>query len=134
MTDCNTKLSRPISVDIPSEVLNKLVDLIVELSERGEIRKTDDERYSVFNVINIALGKKGERTVWERLQSRYPVCVTFCDSYVFGGRGGYQETPVTDLAETVEAPHCNCTQFSVGMNTSELRKDDFNDLQHSCNN
>ena len=72
MTDRNTKLSRPVSPIVPPEIIDELVDLIVELSQRGEIRKTNDERFSVLDIIEIVTEKKNARSSWKRLLQAYP--------------------------------------------------------------
>lgn len=60
--------------------------------DNGEIRVTEDGRYSVFDVIKFC-GKGGERKVWERLCTQFPEVVAKCHNFKFSGQG-QRETPV----------------------------------------
>ncbi|MFZ9739571.1 MAG: hypothetical protein ACO3EZ_16350 [Prochlorotrichaceae cyanobacterium] len=60
----------------------------------SEIRITDDDRYSVLDLIKFC-GQKNPRQVWKRLTERFSEVVTKCDSYKFPGKG-QQETPVAN--------------------------------------
>ena len=102
MTDRNTKLSRPVSPIVPPEIIDELVDLIVELSQRGEIRKTNDERFSVLDIIEIVTEKKNARSSWKRLLQAYPDLSHFATGYNFGKSSGYLESPVIDDAGIIE--------------------------------
>ena len=59
-----------------------------------EIRVTEDEHYSVYDVIRFC-GKGGERKVWKRLTEQFPEVVAKCHYFKFSGRG-QRETPVAN--------------------------------------
>jgi hypothetical protein len=61
----------------------------------GEIRVTPDERYSVFDVVEVIGGKKNPRDAWKSLVEDFPEVVARTDSFKFPGRG-QQLTPVTN--------------------------------------
>lgn len=102
MSDCNTKLSRPVSSVVPPEIIDELIDLIIELSERGEIRKTDDNRFSILDIIEIVTEKKNARSSWKRLLRAYPDLSHFATGYNFGKSSGYLDSPVIDDAGIIE--------------------------------
>lgn len=60
----------------------------------GKVRKTEDGRYSVFDVIQFC-GKKNPRATWDRLCETYEEVVAKADSFKFPGRG-QQGTPVAN--------------------------------------
>lgn len=61
----------------------------------GEIRVTPDERYSVFDVIEVIGGKNNPRKAWNDLKEQFPEVVTRCDNFKFDGQG-QRPTPVTN--------------------------------------
>ena len=63
--------------------------------EYGEIRMTDDGRFSVYDIIEVIGGKKNPRDAWKALCEQYLEVVGKTDSYKFPGKG-QQPTPVTD--------------------------------------
>lgn len=65
------------------------------LSNYGEIRVTPDERYSVFDVIEVIGGKSNPRKAWSDLKEQFPEVVTRCDNFKFDGQG-QRPTPVTN--------------------------------------
>lgn len=63
----------------------------------GEIRVTDDEQFSVYDLIQVVGGQKDPYNVWKRLCVEYPELLTMCQDFKFSGRG-QRETPVTSKA------------------------------------
>ena len=70
-------------------------NLSVFAFDGDRIRQSEDGYYSIFDIIRILGGQKGERKVWERLQKPYPEVVAKCHNFKFPGRG-QRETPVTN--------------------------------------
>jgi hypothetical protein len=98
-----SELSRPLStfVQIPNELIQRVIDSMVDLGTRGVIRVNDKQQFSVFDIIEKIAGKEGQRKVWERVTERYPEVVTNCHYFQFPGQG-QRETPVADMATTIE--------------------------------
>ena len=93
-----------LKVEISADKLKALVNAIVELSSKGEIRQGIEKGiqvYSIFDTIANAVGKKSQREVWKRVSDKYPEVVTICDNYQFPGKG-QRKTPVTDLVGLIE--------------------------------
>jgi hypothetical protein len=65
------------------------------LENYGEIRVTPDERYSVFDVIEVIGGKNNPRKAWSDLKEQFPEVVTRSDNFKFDGQG-QRPTPVTN--------------------------------------
>lgn len=61
----------------------------------GEIRVTLDERYSIFDVIEVIGGKNNPRKAWLDMKKEYPEVVTLSNNFQFPGQG-QRETPVTN--------------------------------------
>lgn len=95
--------NRPLAsfVQISPEKLDRLIDTIVELSSKGEIRTTEDNKYSVYDVIRIVCDKQGYKRVWQELKDKYPEVVRKAYYFQFDGQG-QRETPVADLATIIE--------------------------------
>lgn len=72
------------------------VALVIPELNGAKIRKTEDGCFSVYDLIRIAGGKKGERKVWERLCKDHPELVTKCHNFKFPGKG-QRNTPVANL-------------------------------------
>lgn len=72
------------------------VAIVIPELNGAKIRKTEDGRFSVYDLIRIAGGQKSPREVWKRLQSTYPEVVTKCDTFKFSGKG-QNNTPVANL-------------------------------------
>jgi hypothetical protein len=70
----------------------KIAVVIPELNG-AKIRKTEDGRFSVYDLIRIA-GSKGERKVWERLCVAYPELVTKCHAEYLGEGKARKKSPV----------------------------------------
>ena len=86
------------NLSIPRELAEQLGDALIELSERGKIRKTNDGLFSVFDVIELAIDKGSPREVWKRLSDKdSSKVVTKCDNFQFPGQG-QRSTPVTNLS------------------------------------
>ena len=60
--------------------------------EYGEIRVTEDERFSVFDTIRVIGGKKNPHETWKRLCDDYPEFLLKCQDFKFPGKG-QRETP-----------------------------------------
>lgn len=65
------------------------------LSGYGEIRVSDDGRYSVFDVIEVIGGKKNPRDAWKVLTEGFPEVVGKTDNFQFPG-AGQRKTPVAN--------------------------------------
>lgn len=61
----------------------------------GEIRVTPDERYSVFDVIEVIGGKKNPWDAWISLSSQFTEVLGKVEDFKFPGRG-QRQTPVTN--------------------------------------
>jgi hypothetical protein len=59
----------------------------------GEIRQTEDDRYSVFDTIVVIGGKSNPRKTWSDICKQYPEVVTKSDNFQFEGQG-QRLTPV----------------------------------------
>jgi hypothetical protein len=68
--------------------------LIIPELNGAKIRKTEDGRFSVYDVIRIAGGQTGQREAWKRLQKAYPELVTKCDAEYLGEGKARKKTPV----------------------------------------
>lgn len=97
------KLNRPLAsfVQVSSDTLQNLIAQLVELSSRGDIRVTDDGKYSIYDVIGKIAKKGGSRQYWSRLVEQHSEVVRNTDYFQFPG-AGQRQTPVTDLAGVVE--------------------------------
>jgi hypothetical protein len=71
-------------------------NLIIAELNNAEIRKTNDNRFSVFDLIRVAGGQKNPREVWKRMQETYSEVLTKCDNFKFEGKG-QRETPVATV-------------------------------------
>lgn len=65
------------------------------LLDYGEIRITPDERYSVFDVIEVIGGKKNPWDAWDTLSEQFPEVLGKVEDFKFPGRG-QRLTPVTN--------------------------------------
>lgn len=65
----------------------------LSLNGYGDIRETEDGRYSVYDTIRVCGGKKNPRQVWSGLCEKYSEVVQKVDSYQFPG-AGQKLTPV----------------------------------------
>ena len=66
----------------------------------GEIRVTEDGRYSVYDTIKVIGGKKNPRDAWNALGVMYPEVVGKTDNFKFPG-GGQRFTPVANAENTL---------------------------------
>ena len=66
----------------------------------GNIRVSEDERFSVYDIIRVIGGKKSPRETWKRLTEEYPEVVTKAAMHKFPG-AGQRKTPVV-FQETAE--------------------------------
>ena len=79
-------------------MIDKNESLVIPELNGAKIRKTDDGRFSVYDLIRIA-GSKGERKVWERLCIAYPELVTKCHAEYLGQGKARKKTPVATLED-----------------------------------
>ena len=70
-------------------------NLSLDFDSFGSIRRTEDGKISVYDLISVVSGQKSPREVWRRLTEQYPEVVTKCDNLKFKG-AGQRNTPVTD--------------------------------------
>ncbi len=68
----------------------------LSLLSYGEIRVTDDNRFSVFDTIGVIGGKDNPRQCWNDLRTTYPEVVQKTDNLQFPGRG-QRLTPVASV-------------------------------------
>jgi hypothetical protein len=68
-------------------------DLIISELQGSKIRRTEDGRFSVYDLIRIAGGQKNPRQVWKRLCEQYSEVVTKTDNFQFPGKA-QRLTPV----------------------------------------
>lgn len=69
--------------------------------ESINVRKNENEQYSVFDAIRFVAQKKSEHKVWKRLAEQFPEVLTNVTTYKFPG-AGQRETPVADKATIIE--------------------------------
>ena len=94
------------------DLLAKMCDFSqLDAAALGRIRKTSEDppRISVYDLIGCITGQtqSDSRNVWERLLNACPDCSTICSPFTFGGRGGYQETPVVDARAEQSRSSCS---------------------------
>ena len=58
--------------------------LIIPELNNAKIRKTEDGRFSVYDLIRLAGGQKNPHQPWKRLQETYPELLTKCESEKLG--------------------------------------------------
>ena len=73
------------------------IDLVIPELSGSKIRRTNDGRFSVYDLIRVAGGKKGERKVWERLCQQFPECVAKCHAVELGIGKAKKSTPVATV-------------------------------------
>lgn len=97
------EIKRPLKefVCISSDSLQELVAQLIELSSKGEIRKTEDDRFSVLDIVSKVVEKTNASETWKRLCDKHPEVLASCDIYKFTGRR-QRYTPVIDLAGIIE--------------------------------
>ncbi|MFL9458965.1 hypothetical protein AB0758_49335 [Tolypothrix bouteillei VB521301_2] len=66
--------------------------------EYGEIRVTDDGRYSVYDTLFVLAAKKNPRDAWKNLCEQYPEVVVKTDYFQFPG-AGQRPTPVANTED-----------------------------------
>ncbi len=71
-------------------------NLIIAELNNAEIRKTSDNRFSVFDLIRVAGGQKNPRDTWKSLCDSYSEVVGKTDNLKFEGKG-QRETPVATV-------------------------------------
>ena len=67
-SDLGNNQNQKITVKIDAKVIEGLKQLIIDLASRGEIRITEDGRYSVLDMIRNAASKKSERVYFKKLK------------------------------------------------------------------
>jgi hypothetical protein len=70
-------------------------NLSLDFDNLGSIRKTEDGKISVYDLISVVGDQKSPREVWNRLTEQFPEVVAKCDNLKFKG-AGQRNTPVTD--------------------------------------
>jgi hypothetical protein len=75
---------------------NQDAAIIIPELNGAKIRRTPDGKFSVYDLIRISGGKKGEYKVWERLCKEHSEVVTKCQDFKFEGKG-QRNTPVANL-------------------------------------
>lgn len=78
-----------------NDIVNQSALIIPELNG-AKIRKTEDGRFSVYDLIRVSGEKKGQREVWKRLCKAHPELVTKCDSDYVGEGKARKKTPVAN--------------------------------------
>lgn len=103
LSDFNRKLNRPLAqfVQVSDTTLQLLIAQLIEISSRGDIRVTEDGKYSIYDVISKVTEKGSQHEVWKRLTVATPKVLTICENLQFPGVG-QRLTPVTDLAGIIE--------------------------------
>ena len=71
--------------------------LIIPELNGAKIRKTEDGRFSVYDLIRIAGGQKNPHQPWKRLQEAYPELLTKCESEKLGAGKAKKSTPVATV-------------------------------------
>lgn len=61
----------------------------------GEIRQTEDERFSIFDTVSVIGGKKNPYETWKRMCVEFPEVLTKCEDFQFSGVG-QRLTPVAN--------------------------------------
>ena len=78
-------------------MINKNESLVIPELNGAKIRKTDDGRFSVYDLIRVAGGQKSPRKVWKRLQEAYPELLGKTESEYLGQGKARKKTPVATL-------------------------------------
>lgn len=79
-----------------SIVPSNSIDIIIPELSGSKIRRTDDGRFSIYDLIRIAGGKKNPRDAWKVLTEQYAEVVGKSDNYQFTG-AGQRNTPVANV-------------------------------------
>ena len=98
-------INRPLTVEIPGEYVQAMIQALLNLSAEGEIRIAEDGRLSVFDVIQAAGVKGNPRDSWKRLTDSHPDVVGKLDNVKLprsDGRGASHLSPVADIAGCLE--------------------------------
>jgi hypothetical protein len=97
----NTQSAEPLTLKEQSAgadfVGDQDVALVIPELNGAKIRKTEDGRFSVYDLIRIAGGQKGQREVWKRLCKEHSELVTKCDADYLGQGKARKKTPVATL-------------------------------------
>lgn len=76
-----------------NDIVNQSALIIPELNG-AKIRKTEDGRFSVYDLIRVSGEKKGQREVWKRLCKAHPECVGWVEKEKLGTGRAKKTTPV----------------------------------------
>ena len=63
----------------------------------SKIRKTEDGRFSVYDLIRIVGGKKNPRDTWKSICEQYSECVGKSDAEYLGEGKARKKTPVASI-------------------------------------
>jgi hypothetical protein len=77
-----------------NNIVQSNFSLIIPELSGSKIRRTKDGRFSIYDLIRIAGGKKSEREVWKRMCKEFSECVAKCDSVELGEGKAKKLTPV----------------------------------------
>lgn len=80
-----------------SIVPNSSVDLVISELSGSKIRRTTDGRFSVYDLIRIAGGKKNPRDSWKNLCDNHSECVGKIDTVELGIGKAKKLTPVATV-------------------------------------
>lgn len=113
-------------ISLHSRIVESLVTQIEDAIEMGLIRCSDpaDDRpqlFSVFDFINVILGKKNPRDTWQTLTQSDPHTVAFSDSVKFDradGKKANVTSPASDLVGLLYIAYMANSEFSVKLRAS----------------
>ena len=77
-----------------SNTMSNSLSLVISELSGSKIRRTDDGRLSVYDIIRIAGGQKNPHQVWKRLTEAYSELLTKCESVKLGTGQAKKLTPV----------------------------------------
>jgi hypothetical protein len=72
-------------------------DLIIPELSGSKIRRTEDGRFSVYDLIRVAGGKSSQHEVWKRMVDAHSELITKCESVELGAGRAKKSTPVATV-------------------------------------
>lgn len=96
--------NRPLAsfVHISPELIDELVSSLIELSEKGDIRKSFTGRYSIYDIIERITDKSNPHLSWKRLLEQHPDLYHYVRGENLGKSSGYLDTPTCELETAIE--------------------------------